>query len=131
MTELWKLAQEWFQRGENDLRTAQIALSGQAPSGNIAILMHQACEKYTKGFLISHGWQLIRTHNLVFLVSEAIKYNKHLGVFIDLAGKLTSQYIDERYPPGPIVEFSLAETSELLAETQNLIAMLKEGVQPT
>ena len=128
MTEMGKLAQEWFQRGENDLKTAQIALSGNAPSGTIAILLHQACEKYTKGFLIYHGWQLIRTHNLVFLVSETIKYNKHLAGFIDLAGKLTSQYIDERYPPGPIAEFSPAETSELLAETQNLIAMLKEGV---
>ena len=67
----------------------------------------------------------------MFLISEAIKYNKYLSRFVDLGGKLTSQYIDERYPFCPITEFSPAETSELLEETQNLIEILKEGVQPT
>lgn len=130
MTELLRLTQEWFLRGENDLKTAQIALSGGAPSGTIAVLLHQACEKYIKGFLIYHGWQLIRTHNLVFLLREAMKSNKHLAKFIDLAGILTSEYLEERYPPGPITEFSNEEIKELLAETQNLIVILKEAVQP-
>ena len=34
------------------------------------------------------------------------------------------------WPPGPIVEFSNEEIKELLAETQNLIVILKEAVQP-
>ncbi len=130
MTELLRLAQEWFQRGENDLKTAQIALSGGAPSGTVAVLLHQACEKYIKGFLIYHGWQLIRTHNLVFLLREAMKSNSHLAKFVDLAGTLTSEYLEERYPPGPTVEFSNEGIKELLAETQNLILILKEAVQP-
>ncbi len=129
MTELLRLAQEWFLRGENDLKTAQIALSGGAPSGTIAVLLHQACEKHLKGFLLFHGWQLIRTHNLVFLLREAMKSNKQLARFVDLAGTLTSEYLEERYPPGPIVKFSNEEIKELLAETQNLIVILKEAVQ--
>lgn len=126
MTELRRLAQEWFQRGANDLRTAQIGFSGGAPSGTIAILLHQACEKYLKGFLTYHGWQLRRTHNLVFLIGEALKHNEELAQFIDLAGKLTSQYLEERYPPGPIAEFSPEGIKELIKQTQNLIAMLRE-----
>lgn len=130
MTELLRLVQEWFLRGENDLKTAQIALSGGAPSGTVAVLLHQACEKYIKGFLLYHGWQLIRTHNLVFLLREAMKFDERLAKFVDLVGTLTSEYLDERYPPGPIAEFSNEEIKELLAETQNLIVILKEVVQP-
>lgn len=130
MTELMRLSQEWFQRGEHDLRTARIALEGGAPSDTIGMLLHQACEKYLKGYLLYQGWELRKTHNLVFLVGEAAKYDKDFSRFVDLAGKLSKQYLEERYPPGPSIEYSLEETRDLLIQSELLIAKITRDVSP-
>lgn len=130
MTELTRLTQEWFQRGEHDLRTARIALQGGAPSDTVRMLLHQACEKYIKGYLLYQGWELRKTHNLVFLLGESARYDTEFSSFVDLAGKLTSHYLEERYPPGALMEYSAEETEELLVQSELLIAKLTEAVRP-
>jgi HEPN domain-containing protein len=61
------LAEEWFERGSSDLRAARRSFDAADYTTTLAVLIHQAVEKYLKGFLIVHGWKLKKTHNLVEL----------------------------------------------------------------
>ena len=50
------LAREWFDRGDNDLRSAQHLLTmPDPPYENIGFHAQQCAEKYLKGFLLYHG----------------------------------------------------------------------------
>ncbi len=51
-----QLVKEWLERGKNDLETAKILISKVDFFDVILFHIHQAVEKYLKGFLIFHGW---------------------------------------------------------------------------
>ncbi|MDR2395752.1 MAG: HEPN domain-containing protein [Endomicrobium sp.] len=51
----------------------------------------QAIEKYFKGFLIEHGWELQKTHNLKFLYKEILKI-KDLSLDINFIIEIYRKY---------------------------------------
>jgi len=108
-----KLVEEWFKRGERDLRGAEILKSHEECLELVVFLIHQAVEKFLKGYLISNGWKLKRLHDLETLISEALQYEPSLDKFIDFGRALTAYYYEERYPPGPSTSFGEREISEL------------------
>jgi len=59
-----QLVEEWLERGKRDLETAKILISSVEYFDIILFHIHQAVEKYIKGFLISHGWTLKKIHDL-------------------------------------------------------------------
>jgi HEPN domain-containing protein len=46
---------EWFEKASRDLASARILYEGSGPADIIAEHLHQATEKYLKGYLISVG----------------------------------------------------------------------------
>ncbi|MFB0543252.1 MAG: HEPN domain-containing protein, partial [Candidatus Bathyarchaeia archaeon] len=61
------VVREWFERGRKDLEVTKILVKEEYL--DIALFhMHQAVEKYLKGFLISKGWKLKRVHDLEMLI---------------------------------------------------------------
>ncbi len=50
-----KLAQEWFDKAEEDLGTAKLLLKEKTYPASICFHSHQAVEKYLKGFLVYCG----------------------------------------------------------------------------
>jgi HEPN domain-containing protein len=124
-----KLAQEWLSRGSNDLETARLAFQAGAPTGTIGVLLQQAAEKCLKGYLISKGWRLKRTHDLAELVDTAREYDITFSDYLDMARRLTAYYVEDRYPPGPPVDYPREEIAEVMEQTNNLITRTKEAVQ--
>lgn len=126
-----KLAQEWLARGDNDMQTAKLALQAGAPTDTIAGLLQQAVEKCLKGYLISQGWRLKNTHNLVELVDKATGYDTVFHDYLDIALRLTAYYFEARfearYPPGPPTEYPREEITRLLEQADKLIAKIKEA----
>lgn len=60
-------------KGDSDLNAVEILL--KAKNLDVAALhIQQAIEKYLKGFLLRRGWSLVKTHDLVDLLNEAINY---------------------------------------------------------
>lgn len=58
----------WLRRAENDLKTGRDELATDDPATDtVCFHMQQCCEKYLKAFLIFHGKEIPRTHNLAFL----------------------------------------------------------------
>lgn len=129
MPDRGRLAQEWFERGSHDLETARLAYEGGGPGDTIALLAHQAIEKYLKGYLLYQGWKLRKTHDLRELVDKAIDYDHTFTQFLELAHRMTAHYLEGRYPPGPPRDYTRGEIAEILEQAEKLIARIREATK--
>jgi HEPN domain-containing protein len=120
-------AGEWFEKAKHDFEGAKLIIAGGGYTDTAVVLLQQAFEKCLKGFLISKGWRLIKTHNLKYLLDESVKHCVELEKYYDLAIKLTKYYIDEKYPP-LTSDISLDEVKQYFEETQAAIELLKKLV---
>ncbi|RLC66097.1 MAG: hypothetical protein DRI48_05485 [Chloroflexi bacterium] len=123
-------ANEWFERGDRDFDAAQLLNDEHFYTDVIAVHLQQAIEKYLKGFLVLHGIKPPRIHDLDVLLNRASEIAPDLyEPFIDLCEKATRYYLDERYPPGPPVEYSREEIGADLDLTWELVRTLREMVR--
>ena len=119
------VVREWFERGRKDLEVTKILVKEEYL--DIALFhMHQAVEKYLKGFLISKGWKLKRVHDLEMLITETINFGADLQSYLDFGRRLTSFYYEERYPPGPVSPRPKEEVEGMLETAVRTITRIKE-----
>ena len=109
-----QVVKEWTERGKHDLEVAKILLAEEEYSDVVLFHIHQAVEKYLKGFLIYKGWTLKKIHDIELLITEAMSFDEKFQKYLDLGRKLTAFYYEERYPPGPITSYSKEEIKEIL-----------------
>jgi HEPN domain-containing protein len=117
--------QEWLNKGSHDLMTADLAFKAGGLTDTVVVLLQQASEKYLKGYLLSKGWHLKRTHDLKDLLDSAIKYNPQFSSYLELVDRLTALYIEQRYPSRPGVEYPTEEIAQIIQQTKELIDHLK------
>lgn len=67
--------QDWFLLAADRLRIADLARRHEGVTFSGVELLQEAVERYLKGYLISQGWQLERTHDLGRLVEAASSYS--------------------------------------------------------
>jgi len=120
---------EWIERGERDLAAAELLFDKSEYFDVVLFHLHQAVEKFLKGFLIHSGWRLKKIHDLETLITEAIDFDGAFEKYLDLARKLTAFYYQERYPPGPVSLYSKEETAQILEETKELISKIRRGIE--
>ncbi|MEW5693236.1 MAG: HEPN domain-containing protein [Candidatus Hydrogenedentota bacterium] len=121
-------AKEWFVKAEHDLATVKLIIKHKGQSDTAAVLLQQATEKYLKGYLLSKGWRLVKTHNLKKLLDESVKYDNRFEKFQDLAILLTGYYFEEKYPFSDI-EITLKEIEDNLWDVRKLIALIKKSLK--
>ena len=119
---------EWLNKADKDLDEAKFLLDNNRPSEDIAFFLHQAAEKYLKGFLLSNGWELEKIHDLVKLLKEAIKFDKEYAQFQTAAEIMTDFYIESRYPVGYAFEFEKEELKQLIQTTDTLGSLVKSKI---
>jgi HEPN domain-containing protein len=90
---------ERIERAENDWRTIQAVLALEDPPYEVAAFhAQQAAEKYLKAFLLGHGWQLRKTHDLVDLLTDCLKYDAGLQSLTPACQELNPFVLSGRYP---------------------------------
>lgn len=124
-----QIVKEWIERGKHDLEVAKILLAEEEYSDVVLFHIHQAVEKYLKGFLIYKGWGLKKIHDIELLITEAMSFDDKFQKYLDLGRELTAFYYEERYPPGPITSYSKEEIEETLGVAEEIINKLKEGIK--
>lgn len=123
-------AQEWFERGDRDIETAQLLDDEHFYTDVIAYHLQQAIEKYLKGFLVLDDIYPPRIHDLDTLLNMVSASEPDLyEPFIDLCEKATRYYLEERYPPGPLTEYSREEIEADLDLTWKLVRAIRERVE--
>lgn len=118
------LPSNWYQLAGRDLDKARKDLS-EGDVSYALIQPQQAVEKGCKGWLISRGWKLIKTHDLVYLLDEIKARGTDAKWFATSAAILSKEYFEERYvswqsDPTP----TEAETRTILSEVERLFAAL-------
>lgn len=116
-----KQAEEWFERGMHDIETAQLLFDERGYTDSIAYHIQQAIEKYLKGYLVLHGKKPPRIHELDTLLNHIENFDDSLNNFLDLCEKASRYYFEERYPPGPIMEYEYNEIKSDLDKAWELI----------
>jgi len=119
------LPAEWFAQGDMDIQAAEILLAQGGPLPVIAFLIQQAIEKYLKGFLLSRGWSLQRTHDLEVLLQEATDQDTDFARFLAACQRITEYYIESRYPVGVKTPFQQAALEADLRTTRELITLIR------
>ena len=123
-----KEVKEWLSRAEKDFEEAKFLFNHNRPLEYVALFLHQAVEKYPKGFLIKNGWELEKTHDLVKLVRDATKFDKSFGKFIPLMEGMADYYIESRYPVSYLVEYTKKEIEKSVKDSQAFIAFIKKEI---
>ena len=124
-----ELVREWFEKGEADFQTARFLHENRKYPEIIVFHIQQAVEKYLKGFLISKGWKLEKTHDLVKLLNQAVTCNQDLQRFKEYCQKLTEYYIESRYPIGITTEYTHQEIEDAIGHAQEIIESIKALTQ--
>ena len=119
---------EWVSKAEKDFDEAKFLFNSDRPLEYVAFFLHQSVEKYLKGFLISKGWDLEKTHDLVKLIKDAIGFDKSLAKFMPLMVNMANYYIESRYPIGFLIEYDRNEIEKSLESTQAFIDNLKRRI---
>ena len=124
-----KQAGEWFERGRHDIETAQLLYDERGHTDSIAYHIQQALEKYLKGYLVLHGKKPPRIHELDTLLNRIAAFDDSLIDFLDLCEKGSRYYIEDRYPPGPPVEYEYEEIKQDLDRAWELIKKIRAKAQ--
>lgn len=118
------LPDDWFKKGDDDKQAVGILLEHGGKSSVAAFLMQQMLEKYMKGFLLSKGWKLKRTHDLEELLDEIIEFDASFEDSREISQKATAFYFLERYPFFSD-ELSREEVKETYFESIKLIEKIE------
>ncbi len=93
----------WVQKAEEDW-VGMNQLLEATPTQWTLVCFHaqQAAEKYLKAFLVSHGLDPERTHDLLELLDACLSFDSTLALLRDDCLKLTEYAVDVRYPDIPV-----------------------------
>ncbi len=119
---------DWLRVAEKDWkRVLQRLVEGDEEDA--AFHLQQALEKYLKAFLLTHGWELQKTHETTKLLREAVKHEARLAPFIALSQRIEQYYLEERYPAETHeLELTHENVSRALHEMENLRAIILEKI---
>ena len=118
--------EDWYSHAEVDLKNAKLLLINEGSTEIIAFHLQQSVEKYLKGYLIKHGWPLKKIHDVEMLLSVASRHNDFFKEFLDFGRIISAAYVESRHPLGPPKEYSNQQINDWLAQTEKLIAFIKE-----
>lgn len=113
---------EWLRYAEDDLILAERDTKSDAPIYHtICFLCQGSAEKYLKAFLISSGWKLTKTHDILALLATCKKYDAQLAS-MHAEGRPLNEYITTgRYPIDiRLARIGKAEAEEALAAARRI-----------
>ena len=118
----------WFSLAEEDLSVARREISAERPSFHtICFLCQSAAEKYLKGYLISRGWHLRRTHDLIALLQACSEYGGQWSDLLEDGAVLNEYAVTGRYPGDLAFESIRAqEASEAVQAAEHIAGRVGE-----
>ena len=109
---------QWISKAEEDLLVVRQLMSADIlVKGAIAYHCQQSAEKFLKAFLVFHGIEIARTHNIEFLLEQCKIIDKNFSA-IDPCN-LTDYGVEVRYP-GDFLEPSFKEIQILIPIVENI-----------
>jgi HEPN domain-containing protein len=123
-----KYVRDWFARGDDDIRAAEILLKEQGAPNTICFHAQQAAEKYLKGFIAYHEKHVRKIHDLSALVSICIDIDKRFELLKEDAQFLSQFYTESRYPDD-YIEFQREDAEEAFGAAQRIKEFVLEKIK--
>lgn len=95
----------WLHKADHDLLNINNNLAAsEIPWDTICFHAQQIAEKVLKGFLVYHGRDLLKTHDLVALLAQCVTLDSNLATLESDCRALTSfgiaaRYLDDLFEP--------------------------------
>ena len=128
----------WLRKADHDMQTAERALHGGSPiTDTAAYHCHQAAEKSLKAFLAWRAKPLVRTHDLMDLLTRCANEESRFVDWADRISVLSAFGTVLRYPsvdadPSVIdVTHALQTTRHFHAFVSSLVGETRQGQTPT
>ena len=116
---------DWFRVGEREHARAKLLLENGDLSG-AGFNLHQAAERYLKGYLLSRGWKLRRIHDLETLLNEAAEHDAGFRSLASACLKINQYYLEERYPFTAASDLTPSEIRQSFEAVEGLIARIQK-----
>ena len=123
-----RIPKQWFAKAEADLGSAEILFREGGSTDTICFLCQQAVEKYLKGYLILKKKKFGKIHDLAALLAVCGELDKEFLDWYKEAEKLTSYYIETRYPPDTPVSYTKKEAQEALKLAEEILEFVKKKI---
>lgn len=94
------IANEWLELAKRNLDAAKILFKEKHFNDVIGIELHQCIEKSLKAVPAFHNKTILKTHDLIVLLSNAEEYINVDSDFRKLLETATDYYVENRYPGG-------------------------------
>ncbi|MBI5384488.1 MAG: HEPN domain-containing protein [Verrucomicrobia bacterium] len=114
----------WFAMAAERLRGADVLWTHEGLTGLGIEALHEAAERYLKGYLIARGWSLKKTHDLEALIKDGLSYDPAFGQFVTMAGELTEDFIAQHYPGEEMIDTG-QNYEELRAQVGQMIELIQ------
>ncbi len=118
---------DWFALADERLRAADAIWKAEGLTGTGIEVLHEAVERYLKGYLIANGWRLVKTHDLERLLADSLAFNSSLTKYVNLAQTLTHDFFAEHYPGDDLTEVG-RDYEKMRVETDELRAFIKTSL---
>lgn len=122
-----KPAELWFAKGAHHIESAVSLYEEEGYTDIIGLHVHQAVEKYLKGYLLTKGATPGNTYDVVILLQEAAKYDKNFGKYLAPCQGMNCYYMDNLFPASEYSEPTGAEIKAYLDMAWEIINKVKEA----
>ena len=115
------IANEWLVLAKRNLDAAKILFKEKHSNDVIGIELHQSIEKSLKAVPAFHNKTILKTHDLIVLLSNAeefIQFDPDLNQLLETA---TDYYVENRYPGGDFNFLPSDKEIEKVIETADYI----------
>jgi HEPN domain-containing protein len=115
--------ESWLSKAEHDLLSAQRLLEIEPMIlDNACFHSQQAIEKCLKAFLVYHGRDIERTHNIIFLLSECANFDPIFAAVDPM--NINAYAVQGRYPDSNLIP-TIGETKgyyQLAIQVRDLVS---------
>ena len=114
---------DWFFLGAERLRGADALFKAEGITYLGIEALHEAIERYLKGYLVSRAAPIERTHDLSRLLERAMTFDPEFESYTLLADDLTQRFWAQHYPGGDLTDVG-ADYAALRKTAGDLIALV-------
>ena len=117
----------WLLLARDRLEKADALFARFGTSWSGVELLHEAAERYLKGYLVHKGWQLVKTHDLGLLTAQASHFDPQFTSFAETSRILTEQFWEQHYPGGDLDEVG-QDYANLRESLGQMVALIETTV---
>jgi HEPN domain-containing protein len=119
----------WIRKAETDLKAAERLYSFPDILADVVCFhCQQSVEKALKGFLISKGKEIGKTHDLVLLIEESLVWEPSFRAYLKEGAVLNNYAVEARYP-GPGDTYNEEDARKALESARKIVANVKNILQ--